>query len=75
LPLETRKELDLHSNKVINSDTISENKDVSRALAQLDQKSLKTVKTYEDLFKLNKKEVDNLLDMENTIAQTIEKRF
>lgn len=75
LPPEKRAELDLHSNKVLTSDTIWENKDVSRALMQLDQKSLKTIKSYDDLFKLNKKEIDRLIDMENTIAGTIEKRF
>ena len=75
LPQDKRTELDLHSNKVLTSETIWENRDISRALMQLDQKALKTVKTYEDLFKLNKKELDRLLDMENTIAGTIEKKF
>lgn len=75
LPADKRAELDLHTNKVLNSDTIAENKDISRALMQLNQDMLKNVKSYEEIFKLNKDEIDSLIGMENTIAQTIEKKF
>lgn len=75
LPPETRKAIDVQSEKIINAKTVTENQDISRALAQLDQKVLKNAKTYEDLYKLNRTELENWIKMEDTIAWTIEKTF
>lgn len=73
---EQQRALDLETNKVINSDTISENKDISRAFSQMDQKKLKEAgNDYEKIYNINENEIWPLLKMENTIAWTIEKKF
>ena len=62
------------SNRVVNSDTVAENTDISKALTKLDKNSLKKIKTYEELFNLNEKRVKKIENYQNTIAESIDKK-
>ena len=73
------KNLDLETNKVVNSKTIAENKDITKAFAQLDRDELKKLAKnknvdYEDIFRANEKEVKSGIKNEDTIAETIDKK-
>lgn len=69
----TFTKMDEKSNKILNSKTISENRDITEALRHLERKSLKKVKKYEDLFKLNEEYVKDIENKENTLASVIDK--
>ena len=74
------KNLDSETNKIVNSDTIVENKDISKAFAQLDRDELKKLAKndkvdYEDIFRLNEKEVKSWIKNEDIISETIDKKW
>ena len=75
LPQDVRKSIDRQSEKIINAKTVTENQDISRALIQLDQKVLKNAKTYEDIYRLNRDALNKWLEIEDIIADTIDKMF
>lgn len=73
------KNLDSMTNKIVNSRTIVENKDITKAFSQLDRDELKRLAKdknvdFEDLFKVNEKEVKSGIKNEDTIAETIDKK-
>ena len=71
----TLKQLNEVSEKIINVDTIPENERITKALLQLDKESLKQVKEFEDLFKLEEERSKTIEWQQNALAETIDKTW